>query len=134
MSGSGISWDICKSAPHPRQITTPASHHSSFFTGRMRPSCHSTNSVGALKVLQTDRPIDSLTSLLPSSRTWSVSPSSSRYNYYAGRVHGPHQSTNTAMVRFGRSIRGPIHLLSLLLEIRSNDRKRRRCGLLLPLL
>jgi len=26
---------ICKSAPRSRQITTPASHHSSFFTGRM---------------------------------------------------------------------------------------------------
>ena len=28
MSGSGISWDICKSAPRSRQITTPAPHHS----------------------------------------------------------------------------------------------------------
>jgi len=27
MSGCGISWAKCKSAPHPRQITTPASHH-----------------------------------------------------------------------------------------------------------
>ena len=27
-SGSGISWAICKSAPHSRQITTPAPHHS----------------------------------------------------------------------------------------------------------
>ena len=34
-SGSGISWAICKSAPHSRQITMPAPHHSSFFTGRM---------------------------------------------------------------------------------------------------
>ena len=33
--GSGISWAICKSAPHSRQITTPAPHHSVFFTGRM---------------------------------------------------------------------------------------------------
>jgi len=33
-SGSGISWAICKSAPHSRQITTPAPHHS-VFTGRM---------------------------------------------------------------------------------------------------
>jgi len=31
MSGSGISWAICKSAPHPRHITTPASHHSGFY-------------------------------------------------------------------------------------------------------
>jgi len=34
VSGSGISGAICKSAPRPRQITTPASHHS-LFTGRM---------------------------------------------------------------------------------------------------
>jgi len=31
MSGSGISWAICKSAPCPRQITTPAPHHSAFY-------------------------------------------------------------------------------------------------------
>jgi len=34
VSGSGISWAICKSAPHPRQITTPAPHRS-VFPGRM---------------------------------------------------------------------------------------------------
>jgi len=34
VSGSGISWAICKSAPRCRQITTPAPHHSEFFTGR----------------------------------------------------------------------------------------------------
>ena len=34
MSGSGISWAICKSALHSRQITTSAPHHS-VFTGRM---------------------------------------------------------------------------------------------------
>ena len=27
VSGSGICWAICKSAPRPRQITTPAPHH-----------------------------------------------------------------------------------------------------------
>ena len=31
VSGSGISWDICKSAPHSRQITTPAPHRSVFY-------------------------------------------------------------------------------------------------------
>ena len=35
MRGSGISWAICKSASRSRQITIPAPHHSSFFTGRM---------------------------------------------------------------------------------------------------
>jgi len=34
MSGSGISWAICKSAPRSRQITMPVPHHC-FFTGRM---------------------------------------------------------------------------------------------------
>jgi len=28
VSGSGISWAVCKSAPHSRQITMPAPHHS----------------------------------------------------------------------------------------------------------
>ena len=31
VSGSGISWAICKSAPWPRHITMPASHHSVFY-------------------------------------------------------------------------------------------------------
>ena len=35
VSGSGISWAICKFACRSRQITTPAPHHSSFFTDRM---------------------------------------------------------------------------------------------------
>jgi len=35
VSVSGISWAICKTAPRSRQITTPAAHHSVFFTGRM---------------------------------------------------------------------------------------------------
>ena len=34
VSGSGISWARCKSAPCSRQITTPTLHHS-VFTGRM---------------------------------------------------------------------------------------------------
>ena len=34
VSGGGISWAICKSAPRSGQITTPAPHHS-VFTGRM---------------------------------------------------------------------------------------------------
>ena len=34
VSGSGISWAICKSAPCSRQTTTPAPH-TLFFTGRM---------------------------------------------------------------------------------------------------
>ena len=34
LSGSGISWPACKSAPRSRQITTPTPHHS-IVTGRM---------------------------------------------------------------------------------------------------
>ena len=50
MSGTGISWAICKSAPRSRQTTTPAPHRSVFLqTGC--PSCRPTNSVKALKAL-----------------------------------------------------------------------------------
>ena len=31
VSGSGISWTICESAPHSRQITTPVPHHFVFY-------------------------------------------------------------------------------------------------------
>jgi len=31
VSGSGISWATCKSAPRCREITTPATHHSVFY-------------------------------------------------------------------------------------------------------
>jgi len=45
VSGSGICWATCKSAPHPRQ---PRQHSTTqFFTGRM-PSCRPTNRVKAL--------------------------------------------------------------------------------------
>ena len=47
MSGSGISWAICKSAPRSRQITIPALHHQFLQAGC--PSCRPTNSVKALK-------------------------------------------------------------------------------------
>ena len=48
VSGSGISWAICKSASYSRQTTTPAPHHYVFY----RPdalSCRPINSVKALK-------------------------------------------------------------------------------------
>ena len=48
VSGNGISWAICKSAPWHRHITMPASHHSVFLQAGC-PSCHPTNSVKALK-------------------------------------------------------------------------------------
>jgi len=55
VSGSGISWVICKSAPHSRQITMPAPHHSVFFTGRMpfllpNQQCQSTKGISWLLI------------------------------------------------------------------------------------
>ena len=51
VSGSGISWAICNSAPRSRQITMPAPHHSSFLQAGC-PSCRPTDSVKALKAIE----------------------------------------------------------------------------------
>ena len=48
VSGSSISWDICKSAPRSGHITTPAPRHSSVLKAGC-PSCRPTNSVKTLK-------------------------------------------------------------------------------------
>jgi len=53
VSGSGISWAMCKSAPRSRQITMPAPHYSSFLQAGC-PSCRPTNSVKALKAPKLD--------------------------------------------------------------------------------
>jgi len=50
VSGSGISWAICKSAPRSRQITTTALHCSSFLQAAC-PSCRPSNSVKPLNVV-----------------------------------------------------------------------------------
>ena len=42
VSGSGISWAICKSASHSRQITTPAPHHSVFYRPDALPATQPT--------------------------------------------------------------------------------------------
>jgi len=44
VSGSGISWAICKSAPSSRQITMPAPHHSVFYRPDALPSFQPTAS------------------------------------------------------------------------------------------
>ena len=44
MSGSGISWAICKFAPHSRQITMPAPHHSVFYRPDALPATQPTAS------------------------------------------------------------------------------------------
>jgi len=45
VSGSGISWAECKSAPCTRQKTTPAPHQGVSFLQAGCPSCHPTNSI-----------------------------------------------------------------------------------------
>jgi len=52
VSGSGISWAICKSVPWPRHITMPTSHHSLFYIQDECPSCHPTNSVNAIAAVK----------------------------------------------------------------------------------
>jgi len=42
VSGNGISWAICKSAPCSRQITTPAPHHSVFYWPDALPAAQPT--------------------------------------------------------------------------------------------
>ena len=42
VSGSGIIWASCKSAPHLRQITMPASHHSVFYMQDALPGTQAT--------------------------------------------------------------------------------------------
>ena len=44
VSGSGISWAMCKSRPHSRQITTPAPHHSVFYRPDALPAAEPTAS------------------------------------------------------------------------------------------
>jgi len=44
VSGCGISWSICKSAPRPRQITMPVPHHSVFYRPDALPATQSTSS------------------------------------------------------------------------------------------
>ena len=44
VSGSGISWAICKSAPCSRQITTPAHHRSDFYRPDALPAAQPTAS------------------------------------------------------------------------------------------
>jgi len=44
VSGSGISWAICKSAPRSRQITMPAPHYSVFYRPDVFPAAQPTAS------------------------------------------------------------------------------------------
>ena len=44
VNGSSINWAICKCAPHFRQITTPAPHHSVFYRPDVLPAAQPTAS------------------------------------------------------------------------------------------
>jgi len=44
VSGGGISWAVCRSAPCSRQITTPAPHHSVFYRPDALPAAQPTAS------------------------------------------------------------------------------------------
>ena len=64
VSGSGITWAICKSAPRSRQITTPAPHHSVLYG----PSLPPTNSVNALKADMCSRNLQIMTAAMFSTK------------------------------------------------------------------
>ena len=52
VSGSGISWDMCKSAPHSRQITTPAPHRSVLYRPDALPAAQPTTSTHWRQILR----------------------------------------------------------------------------------
>ena len=63
---SGISWAVCKSAPCSGQVTMPTPHHPVFLQAEC-PSCHSTNSIIALKwTYNVSRHLKRLTTAKPS--------------------------------------------------------------------
>jgi len=45
VSGSGISWAVCKSAPRSRQVTKPAPHHSVFYRPDALPAAQPTGNL-----------------------------------------------------------------------------------------
>jgi len=72
VTGSGISWAICKSALCSRQITMPTPHHSVFFTGWMpflppNQQCQSTDIlqfvIMCFGYVQTCKPVNSYTQI-----------------------------------------------------------------------
>ena len=68
VSYSGISWDVCKSAPHSRQTTMPAPHRS-VFTGRMpflpcSQQCQSTEGKSKKANTHTDRQTDTVITII----------------------------------------------------------------------
>ena len=53
--GSGISWTVCKqSAPRPRQITTPAPHHSTVLFLMPNQQCQCTEGTKSMAMVDVD--------------------------------------------------------------------------------
>jgi len=50
VSGSGISWAICKSAPRSREITMPTPHHSVFYRPDALPAAQQRQSTEGKKI------------------------------------------------------------------------------------
>jgi len=73
VSGSGISWAICKSAPRSRKITPLAPHHSFSYRPDVLPAAQPTNSVKALKAFTCHRESHSIT-CHPAEVTFSLLP------------------------------------------------------------
>ena len=78
VSGSGISWAVCKSAPRSRQITTPAPHYSVFYRPDALPAAQPTASK-ALKAPTSTSLIINVTHTHPFNGTFSGSTQVSRY-------------------------------------------------------
>ena len=76
VSGSGISWATCKSAPRSRQITMPASHHSVFYRPDALPAAQPTaskhwrlsNAENCVKICPVDVEIIGLTEIIKKER------------------------------------------------------------------
>jgi len=73
VSGSGISWAICKSAPYSRQTTTPAPHHSVFYRPDALPAAQPTASKHWRQTdKQADKQSNTSTCSLDLSRCWLI--------------------------------------------------------------
>ena len=86
VSGSGISWDVCKSACRSRQITTPAPHHSVFYRPDALPAAQPPASKHCTNYLKITR---SMFALFRICRTFVVySQSKISCSSIKGRCHG----------------------------------------------
>ena len=86
VSDSGIDWAICKSAPWPGHITTPASHHSGQMPFLPSNQQHQSTEGKILQLLLLDRPYTSVTSCWWPVVTTSLSTLFPRY-YHFSSVH-----------------------------------------------